>query len=647
MSNSTSIVEFVALDWIWIALFIGLMILCGVIFYRLGKRSEADFFLAGRGLPWWLPATSVYATHTATDTPMWITGTIYKWGMRGIWYPFFSAWCAISPFVSTRIFRRSLAMSQAEWQNFRYSGLGAELLRGWLAGWQTFMNMFVVAWVSAAMGKVCFFLFGWPSWIGITLFTTICAVYVLTAGYWGVVMADFQQGLISFAVITLVSMWGISEAGGAAGIVERLSVLGEGWRTNPFHFDAFWGLDGDKFYALDVLTLLVMALLGGLGMGNFIDWYPEAQRIQSARSVRDAAYSIWAGGLAAIFRNSFWAVSILAFFVLFPGISSQSEYEFGWFRLGFDHMPAGLVGMFFAAIIAIHLSTISTHLNLGALYATRDLYHHYVNPEADEPKLVRMGRWNTLVLLIGSFVLGLSMESITAWLIFALWLQAAGIWVPSILQVLWWRFNSWAYLASWIANLLMSWLVVFVLPALGVLPPLPDWANFWLLAVLVGVVYFPVCFLTKPDDMDHLVDYYVQARPAGFWGPVKREAIRRGRIPATESHKAHGLFQKDWTPEEADMWTVHDVAASALSAACYVFVAIGVAGALLMKAWGAVCLVASVVTGWLMFRVIDPKLKAMSVAFGENQADYLERINKKTRWEEASPAGPTKEDVAS
>lgn len=629
-----SLAQFVALDWIWTWLFIVLMIACGIVFYRLGKRGEEDFFLAGRGLPWWLPATSVYATHTATDTPMWITGVIYKWGMRGIWYPFFSAWCAISPFVSTRIFRRSLAMSQAEWQNLRYSGLGSELLRGWLAGWQTFMNTFVVAWVSAAMGKVCVYLFDWPAWIGIVLFTAVCAVYVLAAGYWGVVMADFQQGVIAFIVITLVSLWGIGEAGGPAAIVSRISELGADWRLNPFHFDAFWGLEADKFYALDLITLLVMAILGGLGMGNFIDWYPEAQRIQSARTIRDASYSIWAGGLASIFRNSFWAVSILAFFVLFPGISSPAVYEFGWFQLGFDYMPAGLIGMFFAAIIAIHLSTISSHLNLGALYATRDLYLHYINPAAGERKLVKVGRWSTFWILIASFVLALSMESITAWLIFALWLQAAGIWVPSILQVLWWRFNSWAYLASWIANLLMSWLVVFVLPSLGVLPQLPDWVNFWLLAVLVGLVYFPVCFLTKPDDMDHLVRYYVQARPAGFWGPVRKEAIRRGLIPATEA-PPRSLFHRDWAPEEADEWTRHDVVASVLSVAVYLLVALGVVGALLLETWGFVCLAGSLVCAWLMFKVIDPKLKAMSVAFERAQAGYLEGVDRKTRWEEA------------
>lgn len=634
MEKTATLVRFVPLDWIWAGLFLGLMILCGVLFYRLGKRSSADFFLAGRGLPWWLPATSVYATHTATDTPMWITGTIYRWGLRGIWYPFFSAWCAVSPFYSTRVFRRSLAMSQAEWQSLRYSGLGAELLRGWLAGWQTFMNLFVVAWVSAAMGKVAAYAFGWEPWVGITLFTSICAVYVLVAGYWGVVMADFQQGLISFAVITLVSLWSIAEAGGAGAIVERLSVLGEGWRSNPLHFDAFWGLDGDQFYALDVITLMLMALVGGLGMGNFIDWYPEAQRIQSARSVRDASYSIWAGGLAAIFRNSFWAASILAFFVLFPAIRSPAVYEFGWFRMGFDYLPAGLVGMLVAGIVAIHLSTISTHLNLGALYATRDLYHHYVAPRASERRLVQVGRLSTVLILAGSFVLALSMESITAWLIFALWLQAAGIWVPSILQVFWWRFNSWAYLASWIANLAASWLVVFVLPALGVLPRLPDWASFWLLAALVALIYLPVCLLTRPDDMDHLVRYYVQARPPGFWGPVRREAIRRGLVPDVERLTDRRLLRREWTPEEADLWTAHDAVAALLSAVCYVLVALGVASVLLLRPWGFAALAGAVVCGWLMFRIIDPKLRALSLAFEGSQGRYLADLDRRTRWQE-------------
>ncbi len=522
-------VVFTWLDWTWVGLFLLLMIGSGVLFYRLGKRSEADFFLAGRGLPWWLPASSVYATHTATDTPMWITGVIYKYGLAGIWYTFFSAWAAISAFVSTRIFRRSLAYTQAEWNVIRFSGLGAELMRGWMAGWQVFMNMFILGWVGIAMGKVCQFLFGWETWIGLILFSAVCAVYVLAAGYWGVVMADFQQGIIAFLVIMIVSIWGIVEAGGPTGIVDKLAALGESDRLNPFAFSGWW--TGD-FPAAWFVTMMFIAILGGFGMGTSIDWYPEAQRIQSAKSVRDASYTIWWGTLVGLIRNSVWAVAILGFYVLFPHIENTADYEMGWFRLGFDYLPAGMLGFFFAAIIAIHLSTISTHLNLGALYATRDLYQHYWNPEATQAQLVAVGRWATLALLLGSFFYGLMMEEITSWLIFALWIMAAGIWLPNILQVLWWRFNAWGYLSSWIANLGFSWLVVWILPEFGILPELADYQQFWMLMVLGALVYFPVTFLTQPEPMDHLVKYYVMARPLGWWGPVRREAERRGLINA-------------------------------------------------------------------------------------------------------------------
>lgn len=529
-------VLFTWLDWLWVAAFLLLMIGSGVLFYRLGRRSQSDFFLAGRGLPWWLPASSVYATHTATDTPMWITGIIYRHGLAGIWYTFFSAWAAISAFVSTRIFRRSLAYTQAEWNVVRFTGLGAEMLRGWMAGWQVFMNMFVLGWVGIAMGKVCAFLFGWPLWVGLVSFSSVCAVYVLAAGYWGVVMADFQQGVIAFLVIMIVSIWGIMTAGGPTGIVEKLTILGETDRLNPFAFTGWWT---GEFPAAWFVTMMVIAILGGFGMGTSIDWYPEAQRIQSARTVRDASYSIWWGTLVGLVRNSVWAVAILGFFVLFPGMTETAEYEMGWFRLGFDYLPVGMVGFFFAAILAIHLSTISSHLNLGALYATRDLYQHYWNPEASERTLVWVGRWSTLILLLGSFVYGLMMENITEWLIFALWIMTAGIWLPNILQVIWWRFNAWGYLSAWIANLGFSWLVVWILPEFGVIPELLDYQQFWLLMLLGVGVFIPVTLLTKPESMDHLVKYYVQARPLGWWGPVRREAERRGLIqPAAPPRRA-------------------------------------------------------------------------------------------------------------
>ena len=81
--------------------------------------------------------------------------------------------------IATRIFRRSLAYTQAEWQTQRFGGLGAEMLRGWMAGWQVFMNMFILGWVGIAMGKIGELAFDWPLWAQI-----IVALFVLDFIQW-------------------------------------------------------------------------------------------------------------------------------------------------------------------------------------------------------------------------------------------------------------------------------------------------------------------------------------------------------------------------------------------------------------------------------------------------------------------------------
>ncbi len=621
-------VNFTILDWFWTGAFLLLMVGGAFFFHRLARRSESDFFLAGRGLPWWLPAASVFSTHTATDTPIWIAGVVYAHGLRGLWYTFFAAWTAIAAFVSARIYRRSLAFTQAEWQMLRFDGLGAELLRGWLAGWQVFMNMFILGWVGIAMGKVTALAFGWPLWVGLVVPSVLTALYTLAAGYWGVVMGDFLQGIVAVFAIVLVSLVGLAAAGGPHEVAGRLAAMGEGWRLDPM---AFTGWTTGDFPALWWLTMLVIAVVGGFGMGTSVDWYVEAQRIQSARTVRDASYGIWAGGAVTLARNAFWAASILGFYVLVPGMTAAADYELAWFRQGFELLPAGLVGVFFAAILAIHLSTISSHLNLGALYFTRDLYQRYLDPDAGQRRLVWVGRLATAVLLVGSFFYGLMMEEITRWLIFALWLMMAGVWLPNILQVVWWRFNAWGYLSAWIANLGVSWLVVWVLPAFGVVPPLPDYLQFWTLMALGAAVFLPATLVTRPEPMGRLVEYYVMTRPIGWWGPVHREAVRRGMIgrAGQAPAAARPLIRRVWSAEEAQEWSREDWIAIALSPVAFGCLLFGLTEALLLRPAGVWMLLAAAAGGAAVYWVIDPKLRAASAQYEARQAGYLEEMERR------------------
>ena len=90
--------------------------------------------------------------------------------------------------------------------------------------------------------------------------------------------------------------------------------------------------------------------------------------------------------------------------------------------------------------------------------------------------------------------------------------------------------NSFArgYLTAWIANLGLSWIVVWILPMFGVIQDLPDYLQFWALMFLTAFIYLSITYLTKPEKMDRLVKYYVMSMTIGFWGIVRREVEKQG-----------------------------------------------------------------------------------------------------------------------
>jgi len=93
------------------------------------------------------------------------------------------------------------------------------------------------------------------------------------------------------------------------------------------------------------------------------------------------------------------------------------------------------------------------------------------------------------------------------------------------------------------------------------------------------------------------------------------------------------LFKRDWTPTEAEEWTSHDLVASILSILTFFLATVGVAGALLLQVWGWVALALCVVCLVAMFKIIDPKLRAISTDFEAKEAKYLADLDRVTRWE--------------
>ncbi len=95
-----------------------------------------------------------------------------------------------------------------------------------------------------------------------------------------------------------------------------------------------------------------------------------------------------------------------------------------------------------------------------------------------------------------------------------------------------------------------------------------------------------------------------------------------------------GFIRRQWTPEAADEWTREDVIAWILSPLSYLLLSIGSALSLFLLPSGFVILALGIVVTFLLFFVIDPKLKAISTEYEKRQKEYLERLERITRWEE-------------
>ena len=93
-------------------------------------------------------------------------------------------------------------------------------------------------------------------------------------------------------------------------------------------------------------------------------------------------------------------------------------------------------------------------------------------------------------------------------------------------------------------------------------------------------------------------------------------------------------FKTEWTPQEADHWTWHDFFACVFGVLAFVLITVGLPGALLLQPWGFVALALSILCTWLTFRVIDPKLRALSRGFEDKQGSYLDAIERHNRWED-------------
>ncbi len=524
------------LDWGIIILFFALTLVIGLVVSRKAGTSSAEFFLSGRNMPWWLLGISMVATTFSADTPNLVTDIVRKNGVSGnwVWWAFLLTGM-LTVFVYAKLWRKSGVVTDLEFYELRYSGKGAAFLRGFRALYLgVFFNIMIMASVCLAAIKIGSVLLGFTAVETLVIASTITVLYSSLGGLKGVVITDFFQFVLAMGATFWATYYIIDlpQIGSLENLLTHPNVIPK--------LDFIPDFDQREVF----ITLFILPI----AIQWWSVWYPGAepggggyiaQRMLSARDEKKNA--VWATLLFNFAHYALrpwpWIIIALASLIVFPNIEAiqlafpNIDPSIVKDDLAYPAMmtflPAGLIGLIVASLIAAFMSTISSHLNWGSSYVVYDFYKRFVKPEASEKELVSVGRWSTLILMIASALFALLLSN--ALEAFQILLQiGAGTGLLFIMRWFWYRINAYSEITAMTISFILALYFKLIHVKLG-FDPIANEIQLVLGVALTTIAWVAVTLITSPSDKTTLNNFYKITQPGGRgWSKVVSDAKEDG-----------------------------------------------------------------------------------------------------------------------
>jgi SSS family solute:Na+ symporter len=523
-----------------IAVYLAGVALVGVVIRKRATKKLDSFYLADRNVPWWMLGLSGCSSYIDIGGTMSMIGLIFYVGLKSMWAThIFWGWFIICFYMAfqAKYIRRSGVMTFAEWNETRFgAGKDAEAARLAAAIFLLVLMVCNLMFISVGTGKFAEEFLPLPRWEATLIVLAVVGVYVTLGGFFGVILTDvFQTILIAFGAVIMAFMVFAKPA--AATFIHKNPSwfsLAPTWRLwsgfaaqTPAayqHFALFGPLMAAGFF------WMIFRLLAGPNVWDF-------QFFLTTRSPRDAQL---AAGMWTVGYNLRWmlGVSFMVLGVFYLGAQGT--------QAGFDaekimplvllRMPVGLRGLFMAVLLAALMSTISAMINVTSSVVINDFVKRYVARDLGQKTLVRLGQVASVAAVLVGFVFSLSFTNIvTAWEMMV-FVVVTVILVPATLRWHYWRFGARAFVWSMAVSAVLITLRLVVFKGLHAAASLAIDVGIGLVTTLAAAV------LTKPADMEVLVKFYAKVRPFGFWGPVRRECVRRGLVPARDKMPKIDMF---------------------------------------------------------------------------------------------------------
>lgn len=198
-------------------------------------------------------------------------------------------------------------------------------------------------------------------------------------------------------------------------------------------------------------------------------------------------------------------------------------------------IPMGVRGLLLVSLVAAAMSTFSPQVNWATSLFTHDIFRAFLRPRAGNRELIAVSWGFGVLVVVGGFLTAYSSSSINDiwdWIIMGL---SAGLAIPGLLKLYWWRFNSCGVVVGTFVGLTGAIIQRAVAPELGPYHKFLLHTTLSLAGAVIGT------YLAPPTDRSVLEHFYRTTRPFGFWGPL-RSSLPAGVLAAMRKEHFHDLI---------------------------------------------------------------------------------------------------------
>ena len=289
-----------------LALYMMMLVFIGVLSSRRMRSSE-DFYVGSRNVGPWVTALSYVAAYFSSVVIIGGGGFGYRFGLATIWIAAINvlvgctlAWIVLGRRVrlfSSRLGTMTIPGFLAE----RFRAPEARIIASWVIA--LLLVIYNVS-ILKGMGHAFEGLMGMPYAYGVLLSCAIIVLYVSLGGYIAVVWTGFFQAWIMGIGLVLLAVAALQAVGGLGAIAEKLSVVDPGLVNTP----GSWGWAG----------LISFALITSLGVWGMPQMLARFVSVRSTSVLRVGTVVVTVGGAMAVLPYICGAVAR----VMYPDLAS-------------------------------------------------------------------------------------------------------------------------------------------------------------------------------------------------------------------------------------------------------------------------------------------------------------------------------------